>query len=520
MLVHVDRLIAYANPATAAALGVASVAELIGRSIVEFATPLTRAKISARMAASDGGVVDLPGNTTVSEQSFVRVDDGREVHAEVRSIAYTYEGRVATLSTARDITWRTETEHAARLAARAHAEVVAERERLEQQLRQAQKMEAIGRLAGGVAHDFNNLLTVILSYAELDFDALAPDDPIRENFIEIQKAALRAVSLTRQLLAFGRQQLLQPRPVDLDHTLRGIASMLRRVLGEDIELSLVTGCAAREVFADPGQIEQVVMNLVVNARDAMPTGGTLTLTTQLVELPDGPPSDPFAAEAGSFARLTVRDTGVGMDEATRARIFEPFFTTKALGHGTGLGLATVFGIVHQSGGRVTVASEPGRGARFDVDLPLATRPAGGPSETVSTTRITAGTETVLVVEDEDAVRVLLGRLLRRNGYHVLDARGGDEAFRIATAYTGPIALLLTDVVMPRISGPEVAKRLVADRPGLKILYMSGYTDDTTVRHGVRQAGVAFVQKPITSDVLLQKVRDVLDTENAGLVIAE
>jgi PAS domain S-box-containing protein len=388
-----------------------------------------------------------------------------------------------------------------------HVEDVTDRRALEEKLRQAQKMEAVGRLAGGVAHDFNNLLSVILSYCAFLLEGLGASDPMRADLEQVQRAGERAVELTRQLLAFGRQQMLQPRQINLNAVLDGVQRMLRRVLGEDIELTMLPGRDLGETFADPGQVEQVLMNLVVNARDAMPGGGRLTVETRNVAL-DGGAGGP-GLPAGDYVEVGVTDTGVGMDEATRARAFEPFFTTKGPGQGTGLGLATVFGIARQSGGEVVVESEPGRGSTFRLYLPRATGVAAAGPLTQRPAAL-GGAETVLLVEDEDAVRVLARTILRRGGYRVLEAQNAGEAFLLSEQFEGTIDLLVTDVVMPRMSGRQLAERLLGARPGLPVLYVSGYTDDAVVRHGVLEQGVAFMHKPITPDALLRKVREVLD----------
>jgi PAS domain S-box-containing protein len=379
----------------------------------------------------------------------------------------------------------------------------------EEQLRQAQKMEAVGRLAGGIAHDFNNVLSIILSYAEVLLEDLKPVDPLRRDLEQIRTAALRAAGLTRQLLLFSRQQVAEPRVVDLNDVLVGLDKMLGRILGEDVELVLLPPKSPGRIKVDPTHIEQLILNLVVNARDAMPKGGKLTLETANVELDDEYVLAHLPAKPGSYVMLAVTDTGTGMDRATQARIFEPFFTTKETGKGTGLGLSTVFGIVQQSGGSIWVYSELDHGTTFKIYLPRVDAEVDGPKRQVELTTL-RGTETILLVEDEEQVRLVVSGALRRLGYSVLVAQNAGEALLLCERHAGPIALLLTDVVMPQMSGPELAGRLLATRPEMKVLCMSGYTDDSIVRHGVLESGVAFIQKPVTPTMLSRKIREVLD----------
>jgi signal transduction histidine kinase/ligand-binding sensor domain-containing protein/CheY-like chemotaxis protein len=390
--------------------------------------------------------------------------------------------------------------------------VVADRKRTEDNLRQSQKMEAVGRLAGGVAHDFNNMLTAIAGHAQLMENDLPPDSPLQADVQEIKKAAERSSSLTRQLLAFSRKQILQPRAVNLNTVVEGMEPMVRRMIGEDVEVRAVLSPDLRAVFADPGQLEQVILNLVINARDAMPAGGRLTIETREAELTASDTSaHKLELRPGPHAVLAVSDSGEGMDAQTQARVFEPFFTTKEIGKGTGLGLATVYGIVKQSGGYIWVYSEPGHGSTFKIYLPLA--PAD-PAEDAATPAlhppVEHGHETVLVVEDEASVRKLVGRVLRRSGYTVLESDSGRAAAALVARYRDPIHLLLTDVVMPAMSGRAVADLVLERHPGTRVLFMSGYTDDTIVHHGVLDPGTEFIEKPFTTETLLRRVQEVLD----------
>jgi two-component system, cell cycle sensor histidine kinase and response regulator CckA len=386
---------------------------------------------------------------------------------------------------------------------------VTARKRLEDQLRQTQKMEAIGSLAGGVAHDFNNLLSVVLSYTTLTIEKLDANDPMRADLEEVKKAGDRAAELTRQLLAFSRRQVLELRILDLNQVLTGLEKMLRRLLSEDVELALTVAEKLGKVRADPTQIEQIVLNLVVNARDAMPRGGKITIETSNVDLDASYAASHLGVVPGPYVMMAVSDTGVGMDAETATRIFEPFFTTKEIGKGTGLGLSTVFGIVQQSQGHIWVQSEPDRGTTFRVYLPR-TR---GESQNVSTSAVAvplAGTETILLAEDEESVRAVVRTILRANGYNVLDAQNGGEAFLICEQYTDRIHLLITDVIMPRMGGRELAHRLLQLQPTMKVLYISGYPASLVGPHGVFEPGTTYLQKPITPDNLLRKVREVLD----------
>jgi two-component system cell cycle sensor histidine kinase/response regulator CckA len=392
-----------------------------------------------------------------------------------------------------------------------HFQDMTERKLLETQLRQAQKMEAIGRLAGGVAHDFNNVLTAIFGYVDLLREEIPADSTAQRDLAEVRKASERAASLTKQLLAFSRQQVLEPMVLEPNALVEDFEKMLHRLIGEDVELRLSLARDAGNVLADPGQLQQVLMNLVVNARDAMPTGGKLILETANTELSEQYAELHQPVVPGRYVMLAVSDTGMGMTPETRARIFEPFFTTKEKGKGTGLGLSTVYGIIKQSGGYVWVYSEPGRGTTFKIYLPRvdaapdAMLPAREPA-TVT------GTETILLAEDDEVLRPLARGLLEKLGYQVLDAADAAAALEAARRYREPIHLLLTDVVMPGVSGRELARELEKSRPDTRVLYVSGYTDDAIVHHGMLEPGLNFLQKPFTPASLARKVREVLDTK--------
>jgi nitrogen-specific signal transduction histidine kinase/ActR/RegA family two-component response regulator len=396
----------------------------------------------------------------------------------------------------RDITKRRRTE-----------EILKEKE---EQLHQAQKMEAIGRLAGGVAHDFNNILTAVNGYAELLLMQLPPGGPEHQEVHEIRQAVARAASLTRQLLAFSRKQVIQPQALNLNQVVMSLEGMLRRLLGEDIDLALSLGEGLGLVLADPGQMEQVVLNLAVNARDAMPRGGKLHLETADVDLDEVFARPRLEVEPGSYVLLAVSDTGIGMDEAARSRIFEPFYTTKELGKGTGLGLSTVYGIVKQNRGHIWVYSEPGQGTTFKIYLPRMAPLADVAKISVKPAVLPRGWETVLLVEDDEMVRQVTSKMLQRQGYRVLEAAGGLEALKVCDSHREPVHLILTDVVMPGISGPEMAARAIQKHPGIKVLFMSGHTENTIVHHGVLEPGVAFLQKPFKYNDLICRVREVLD----------
>jgi PAS domain S-box-containing protein len=387
---------------------------------------------------------------------------------------------------------------------------VTERNRLEERIRQSQKMEAFGQLAGGVAHDFNNLLTIISGYSEMTLRHLPPDEPTRDFVGEIQKAGERAASLTSQLLAFSRQQMLEPKVLDLNGVVSDTETMLRRLIGADIRLTAVLDETLRPVKADAGQIEQIIINLAVNARDAMPQGGKLTIETANVDFDENYLKIYPEVKQGRYSMVSVSDSGCGMDAATKARIFEPFYTTKEIGKGTGLGLATVYGIVQQSEGHIEVNSEPGRGTSFKVYLPSVESDTPIGKFRAGLAAMPRGTETILLVEDDDSVRKLARDALQTCGYTVLEANHGKEALRLCESYSGPIHLLVSDVVMPHMGGRHLAESLTALKLVVKVLFISGYTDDAVMRHGVLEAETAFLQKPFKPGVLAQKVRAVLD----------
>ncbi len=482
-LLELDGRIALGNHRAETITGYAQ-AELVGRAFFSLLPEAGAREARARLSDVRAGVKVSP---------FFEVEliqkDGARVLIEVHVTSVLKDGQpVARLGVARDIT---------------------ERRYLEDQLRQAQKMEGIGRLAAGVAHDFNNLLTAIGGRCYLVLNALTSENPIRREIEIIQDAAERAAKLTHQLLAFSRKQILDPCVLDLNATVTGIEPLLRRMIREDIEIATALDSAAGRVKADAGQIEQVLLNLAVNASDAMPNGGWLTLATGNVTLDEAYARTHAEVEPGPYVMLSVSDTGHGMTAEVQAHIFEPFFTTKEVGKGTGLGLATVYGIAKQSGGHITVYSEPGHGAVFKLYLPRVEE-APGTAEPARPTEITRrGSETVLLVEDDEPLRTLAREILSIQGYTVLDATSPSEALRLADAHPGPIHLLLTDVVMPQMNGRQVADHLLAARPGLKVLFMSGYTDAAIVEHGVLEPGTHFLQKPFTPDGLSRKVREAL-----------
>jgi two-component system, cell cycle sensor histidine kinase and response regulator CckA len=476
--------IEYANPACLRMFGYASADQFVGRPWEMIVAPEERPLLWQR---ADDCVRGAPVAPHPGWQGLRK--DGTRVWLESMISPVSWQGGTAVLVFLVD---------------------VSERKVLEEQFRQAQKMEAVGRLAGGIAHDFNNLLTVIFGFTGILLDRCGKNDPARELLQEVFTAGERAALLTRQLLAFSRKQVLQPTVLDVGALLGNMEKMLRRLIGEDIDLKIRAGADLWRVRADAGQLEQVVMNLVLNARDAMPTGGMLTIELANVVLDKTYVDAHPEAQAGEHVLLGITDTGCGMDAAIRSRIFEPFFTTKGPEQGTGLGLATVFGIVKQSRGHVEAYSELGVGSVFKVYLPRERDSVRSATVAADVHVPRQGTETLLLAEDEDGVRALARMVLAENGYIVLEARNGAEALRICDQHPGKIHLLLTDVVMPNMSGRQLAERMRTRRPETKVLYLSGYTDDAIVRHGVLQADVPFLQKPYTPSALAQKVREVLD----------
>jgi len=479
ILVHRDGVVLLANRAAEMAAGVGE-GELIGKKLFDFIAPVSHGLTQAKVAAND----EQP------YEAFGRRADGSiyPLEVRVRNAPLEVGGMPARVVALRDLTVR---------------------KHLEEEFRQAQKMEAIGRLAGGVAHDFNNMLVVIMSGIELAAEQLEPSHPSRVELDEVKRAAVRAKELTRDLLALSHKQLLNVRVVDVGAVLEGMQSMIGRLIGEDIELVVEIGRPGLRAKLDPAQLEIMLMNLVVNARDAMPDGGTLRLRAEHLVVDTTKPLTTSIAPPGGFIRIVVADTGTGMDEPTRSRIFEPFFTTKGPGRGTGLGLSTVFGIVKQSGGTIAVESEVGHGTKFTIAFPDTTEPA--PSDPVEAPKPPANGRpaTVLVVEDELPVRRIVVLSLRGGGYDVIEAARPEAAIELANRHPGPIDLLLTDVVMPGMSGRHLSEIIVAKRPELRVLYVSGYTEDAIVDRGVLDPGVHFLQKPFSGSGLLEVVARVL-----------
>jgi two-component system cell cycle sensor histidine kinase/response regulator CckA len=466
--------------------------EMIGKNVFDFIHPDDVARV--RDAFFRG--VANPGNVYSLDLRFRHIDGSWRVLEAVGKFVVNPQGVTGVIVNSRDVTERRKADEQVTL--------------LQDQLRQSQKMEAIGQLAGGIAHDFNNALTVILGNAQMALMDVSKDNPLYKVMEEIKKAGERASNLTRQLLAFSRKQILQPEVLNLNEIVMGVEKMLRRIIGEDIELATDLAPDLSRVEADPGQIEQVIVNLAVNSRDAMPEGGKLTIETRDVELDEKYGRAHADVTPGLHVMLAVSDTGIGMTKEVQARIFEPFFTTKEKGKGTGLGLSTVYGIIKQSKGNIWVYSEPGKGTSFKIYLPWVEKAAPMRKNATREVQIPHGSETVLAVEDEEMVRNIVLKSLTKYGYKVLAAPDGEEALRICKGHEGPIHLILTDVVMPGISGKEIARQAKELRPDLKVLFMSGYTDNAIVKNGMLEKGIAFIQKPFTHEGLAWKVRGVLD----------
>ena len=470
--------------------------EMLGQPIWKFVSEKERETSRQTLMAKLSGSMQ-PGRDL--ERTYVRKDGTTFPVLINDSFIRNAEGRITGIRTAvQDITERKRAEE--KMAA------------LQEQLRQSQKMESIGRLAGGVAHDFNNLLTVIRGYSQLSLGELQKGDPLWENIEEVRKAADRAADLTRQLLAFSRRQILEFKTVNLNNLIQAMEQMLRRMIGEDIELIIHGGENLGSIKTDPGQMEQVIMNLAVNARDAMPSGGKLIMRTENVCLDEKYARNHASMKPGYYVKLSISDTGCGMTPEIRERAFEPFFTTKEKGKGTGLGLSTVYGIVKQSDGNIWIDSEPGKGTTFNIYLPRMDEPVEVLIKKGELKETPRGNETVLVVEDEEAVRKLAVHTLKKQGYKVLEATGGKEALGVVERHPEPIHLILTDVVMPGMSGPELVEGLRQVRKEFKILFMSGYTDDSVIYHGVREGEMNFIQKPFTVETIGRKVREVLDED--------
>jgi PAS domain S-box-containing protein len=480
-----DGAILYGSPATTRILGY-DLSEFVGRNALEMIHDDDRDTVVGRLTeamANPGGRVDVAARVRHKDGSWRYLEGVLTNLLDDPSVG-------AIVNNYRDAT---------------------ERRNLEQQVIQAQKMEAVGRLAGGVAHDFNNILTAIGGYTDLLLADLPLDDPRREDVDEIHRAADRAAALTQQLLAFSRRQVLQPKVIDLNALVSNVEKLLRRLLGEDVLLATALAGDVGRVRADPGQLEQVIVNLAVNARDAMPTGGRLTLETSNVDLDAAYAAEHRSVVPGPYVVIAVSDTGTGMSADVQSHMFEPFFTTKEVGKGTGLGLATAYGIVKQSGGSIWVYSELGHGTTIKVYLPRVDEPAEplGSSAPVDATSL-RGTETILLVEDEPSVRAVARQILARQGYVILEAPDGQTALAMVDGGGPSVDLVLTDVVMPGLSGRGLADQLATRCPGLRVLFMSGYTDDAIVRHGMLEPGLAYLQKPFRPDALVRKVREVLN----------
>ena len=494
MIVDSEEHILLANPAAAAVFGM-PLSALTGRTLREFLSDEEFGRVR------DQSRLRREGRSGTYELEISR-PDGTPRRVQVSAIPHRSEdgGFLGTLGTIHDVTETRKMESALR--------------RSEERLAQAQKMEAVGRLAGGIAHDFNNLLTVISGYARMIDDGLVEGHPMKADIRQVMRAAGRAADLTARLLAFSRKQVLQPKVIDLKETVRGLQEMLRRVIGEDVALIATLPPETGNLRADRGQIEQVIINLAANARDAMPSGGTLTIETGNRVLGDSLEREQVEVKRGDYVMLAVRDTGVGMPPETLARLFEPFFTTKEVGKGTGLGLAMVYGIVKQSEGYIVCDSTVGQGTTFTMYFPRVRQESEEGTGAPVAKQAAGGKETILLAEDEDAVRLLCKTILERNGYTVLAASNGEEALAAIAGQRGPVKLLLSDVVMPLMSGPEIGRRIREVCPDIRILYMSGHADNSLVHHGILDPGVDLIEKPFESDGLLRRVREILDRGKA------
>jgi PAS domain S-box-containing protein len=510
VVIHDRRQILDANLKMAEAFGY-QLSEFIGQNILDLIAPKSRDLVLKNI------VTEYPD----AYEAIGLRKGGMTFPLEIRSRPIPYRGRMVTVSVIRDITAQKQVKTAYRQAVIYAQELRAEiterkraeeiRTQLEQQLLHLQKLEAVGQLAGGVAHDFNNLLTAILGYAGMALAALPADHPASSDIQGIQNTVQRAANLTRQLLAFARRQIINPQIVNLNDIVLNINNMLTRLIGEDIKLTTTLAPDLAPVKADPGQLEQVLVNLAVNARDAMPNGGELIIETANVTLDHQFARRHLEVTPGEYILLAVTDTGTGMTEEVKARLFEPFFTTKEVGKGTGLGLATCFGIVKQSGGHIRAYSELGEGTTFKIYLPRVGGVASQLPKSEPLDLLAQGSETILLAEDEGAVRDLAARALRQQGYTVLEAATGQEALRMAQLEK-EIHLLVTDMIMPKMGGTELADRLKAARPQLKVVFMSGYTDSKIIRYGLPELGISFLQKPFSAQRLIRKVRDILDME--------
>ncbi len=490
ILIQTQGRFAYLNPSALRLFGAASAAEIVGTPAFDRIHPDYRAVVRERIQS-----INEQRNTAAPlKEKYLRLD-GTAVDVEVAAVPFTYEGQNGAFVFVRDITEQTRVEQ--------------ERAHLEEQLRQSQRLESTGRLAGGVAHEFNNLLTVINGYSDLLLGRLNESDPLRAHVEQIRTAGQRAATLTQQLLAFSRRQVTQPRPLDLNTVVGDAAEMLQLRVGSNIELVTILDPSLGLVMLDSSQMHEVLIHLVVNARDAMPAGGKLTIETANVELGFGYATEHPEVEPGPYVLLAVTDTGAGMDEETRKQVFEPFYSTKGKAEGAGLGLATVYGIVRQNGGWIWVYSEPGRGTTFKVYLPGIDRGTAIGDATQRASTPLRGTETILVVEDQKDVRQLTTEILSTHGYRILEAGHGGEALRLVEGFAGRIDLVVTDVVMPGMTGKELAAALKSVRPDIKVLYTSGYTDNVITQSGMLDPDVAYIPKPFTPDSLAAKVREVL-----------